>query len=114
MKNFLHLSPEWVAKNPEGILKGLLIFFFQDIWIFEMFFESQTDWWKADIILLYNKEIYIIEVKVDEPVNNAISQIERKYESAYKGKKGAKIWISWIRWRANDDDWHIEVKIVEL
>ena len=45
------------------------------------------------LILFYMK----IEVKVNEPPEKAIEQIDKKYLSKYQGEKGAKIWISWMK-----------------
>ena len=72
---------------------------------------------RADVVVKTRNDIYVLELKVDDSVDNALSQIDSKgYAIPYEsdGRKITKCGVSIssearniVHWRAVDEDGHV-------
>ena len=72
---------------------------------------------RADVVVKTNADIYVLELKVDDSVDNALAQIDSKgYAIPYEAdwRKVTKCWVSIasearniVHWRVTDEEGNI-------
>ncbi len=77
-KMFDNTSYEWISRNPEWWLKSIIWLWLvtNSLWYF---WEIQNIKWRRDMVLINKNTIYVLEVKVNWTVKEALEQIEQKY-----------------------------------
>lgn len=95
-RNCAEIPYDWHTRNPEGWLKSMIGVAIRMNNIYYIG-ENQNIIGRTDLHIPKDDTVYVLEIKVDEKAENAIAQIEEKYESSYRNSfaQVVKIGINW-------------------
>ena len=95
-RNCAEIPYEWHNRNPEGWLKSMVGVAIRMNNIYYIG-ENQNIIGRTDLHIPKDETVYVLEFKVNQNVDEAIAQIEKKYEQSYQNSfaKIVKIGINW-------------------
>ncbi len=95
-QNCAEIPYDWHNKNPEGWLKSMVGVAIRMNSIYYIG-QNQNIIGRTDLHIPKDETVYVLEFKVDGKADEAIAQIEKKYEAGYQNSfsKVVKIGINW-------------------
>lgn len=111
LQDFLGTVPYCNVTNHEGHYQQMLFIIFSLLTDYLVDVEVHTPRGRVDIVLLTHADLYVIELKMDQSAQAAISQInEKNYSQRFllTGKPITKVGVNFDSRQGNITDWMVE------